>query len=144
MDKVRNILHEKHRNVISVGPETTVFEALDLMYQKNIGALLVLEQSLYVGVFTERDYARKVILQGKSSKTILIRDVMSSDAPVVSLNSTIEECMWLMTNKFIRYLPVMDNDQLVGIISIGDVVKHIIDEQKFIIGNLEHYINGSK
>ncbi len=144
MGKVRNILHEKHRNVISVNPDTTVFEALELMYEKNIGALLVTDQGRYVGIFTERDYARKVILQGKSSKIIHIRDIMSVDAPTVCLDTTIEDCMWLMTNKYIRHLPVINDDNLIGIISIGDVVKHIIDEQQYIIGNLQHYISGGK
>jgi CBS domain-containing protein len=143
MGKVRNILQGKQHDVIYVSPETTVFEALELMFEKNIGALLVLDQGKYVGIFTERDYARKVILKGKSSKIIPIRDIMSENSYTVSSDTTIEECMWLMTNKYIRHLPVIDDGNLIGIISIGDVVKYVIDEQKFIIGNLEHYITGS-
>jgi CBS domain-containing protein len=143
MGKVRNILQGKQHDVIFVSPETTVFEALELMFEKNIGALLVLDQGKYVGIFTERDYARKVILKGKSSRIIPIRDIMSENSYTVSSDTTIEECMWLMTNKYIRHLPVIDDGNLIGIISIGDVVKYVIDEQKFIIGNLEHYITGS-
>lgn len=143
MGKVRNILQGKGNAVIFVSPETTVFEALELMFEKNIGALLVMEQDKYVGIFTERDYARKVILKGKASKEIPIREIMTENSLNVCSDTTIEECMWLMTNKFIRHLPVIDDGKLVGIISIGDVVKYIIEEQKFIIGNLEHYITGS-
>ncbi|WP_432714213.1 CBS domain-containing protein [Pedobacter sp.] len=143
MGKVRNILQDKHRDVIFVSPETTVFEALELMFEKNIGALLVMDQDQFAGIFTERDYARKVILKGKSSKQILIREIMTESPLSVNSDTTIEECMWLMTNKFIRHLPVIDGGRLTGIVSIGDVVKYIIEEQKFIIGNLEHYITGS-
>jgi CBS domain-containing protein len=143
MGKVRNILQGKGNTVIFVSPETTVFEALELMFEKNIGALLVMEEGKYLGIFTERDYARKVILEGKSSKQVLIREIMTDSALSVSSDTTIEECMWLMTNKYIRHLPVIDDGKLIGIISIGDVVKYIIEEQKFIIGNLEHYITGT-
>ncbi|WEK21163.1 MAG: CBS domain-containing protein [Candidatus Pedobacter colombiensis] len=143
MGKVRNVLQGKTNPVIFVSPDTTVFEALELMFEKNIGALLVMEQEKFIGIFTERDYARKVILKGKSSKEIPVKEIMTENPVVVSSDTTIEECMWLMTNKFTRHLPVIDNNKLTGIVSIGDVVKFIIDEQKFIIGNLEHYITGS-
>jgi CBS domain-containing protein len=143
MGKVRNILQGKGSSVFFVSPETTVYEALELMFEKNIGALLVMDQDKFAGIFTERDYARKVILKGKASKEIPIREIMSESPLIVSSDTTIEECMWLMTNKFIRHLPVIDDGKLVGIISIGDVVKYIIEEQKFIIGNLEHYITGT-
>jgi len=112
------------------------------MFEKNIGALLVMEQGEFIGIFTERDYARKVILKGRASKEILIREAMTDNPTTVSSDNTIEDCMTLMTNHFIRHLPVVDDDKIVGIVSIGDVVKYIIEEQKFIIENMEHYIKG--
>ncbi|WP_257668694.1 CBS domain-containing protein [Parapedobacter tibetensis] len=144
MGKVRNILETKGNAGVFVSPDTNVFTALELMFEKNIGALLVLEHGKFIGIFTERDYARKVILRGKSSKKIPIKEIMTTDPPTVSSDTTIEECMWLMTNRFIRHLPVIDDGKLMGIISIGDVVKFIIEEQKFIIKNLECYITGSE
>ena len=143
MGKVRNVLQSKSSSTISVCPDSTVFEALELMLEKNIGALLVMQQNKFVGIFTERDYARKVILKGKASKGTLVREIMTEHPITVSLDTTIEDCMRLMTNKYIRHLPVMEGEELIGIISIGDVVRYIIDEQKFIIENLEHYITGT-
>lgn len=143
MGKVRNILQTKNNSTVSVCPDNTVFEALELMVEKNVGALLVMNQEDFVGIFTERDYARKVILKGKASKKTLIREIMTENPVTVTPDNTIEDCMRLMTNKFIRHLPVMDNGKLIGIISIGDVVKFIIEEQRFIIENLEHYITGT-
>lgn len=143
MGKVRNILQKKPNTVLSIVPDATVYDALELMVEKNVGALLVLEDNRLMGIFTERDYARKVILKGKASKETLIREIMTEDPTVVSPENTIEECMRLMTNKYIRHLPVVENGELKGIVSIGDVVKFIIEEQKFIIENLEHYITGT-
>ena len=142
MGKVRNILQAKNQSPIFISPEDTVFEALELMFEKNIGALLVMEKGEFIGIFTERDYARKVILKGRASKEILIREIMTESPATVSSDNTIEDCMRLMTNHFIRHLPVIDNGKLVGIVSIGDVVKYIIEEQRFIIENMEHYIKG--
>lgn len=142
MGRVRNILQSKTCSVISVCPDSTVYEALELMLEKNVGALLVMDQNKFVGLFTERDYARKVILKGKASKETPIREIMTEHPQKVSPDNTIEDCMLLMTNKYIRHLPVLAGEELVGIISIGDVVRYIIDEQKFIIENLEHYITG--
>lgn len=142
MGKVRNILETKKIAPISIHPDSTVFEALELMFEKNIGALLVMEQKKFIGIFTERDYARKVILRGKASKEIMIREIMTENPVTVSSDTTIEDCMAIMTDKFIRHLPVMDDEELIGIISIGDVVKYIIEDQEFIIGNLKHYITG--
>ncbi|MNL31078.1 inosine 5'-monophosphate dehydrogenase [compost metagenome] len=105
---------------------------------------MVVDNERFVGIFTERDYARKVILKGRSSKETLIGEIMTSTPVSVTIDDSIEHCMKLMTNKFIRHLPVVENDKLAGLISIGDVVKYIIDEQKFIIENLEHYISGQK
>jgi CBS domain-containing protein len=142
MGCVRNILCTKSQSPIFVSPDITVFEALELMYEKNIGAILVMDQEQFRGIFTERDYARKVILKGRASKEILVGEIMTEDPVTVSSSNTIEECMRLMTDKFIRHLPVIDDGKLMGIISIGDVVKYIIEEQKFIIENMEHYIKG--
>lgn len=143
MGKVRNVLQAKNNLTISVRPDSTVFEALELMVEKNVGALLVMDQESFVGIFTERDYARKVILKGKASKETPISEIMTEDPVTVTPDNSIEDCMRLMTNKFIRHLPVMENGKLVGIISIGDLVKYIIEEQRFIIENLEHYITGT-
>ena len=107
---------------------------------KNLGALVVVENGKLIGIFTERDYARKVILKGRSSKETLVRDIMSSHPIFVTPDNTIDDCMQLMTDKFIRHLPVLENNQLVGVISIGDIVRYIIYEKDFIIENLEHYI----
>jgi CBS domain-containing protein len=143
--KVRDILAEKKDSEIySVHPMFTVFEALTLMAEKNIGAVLVLDNGNLEGIFTERDYARKVVLKGKISKEIHVNEVMNTDVVTITENMEIDECMNLMTNKFVRHLPVLRNNQLVGMISIGDVVKSIINEQQFIIENLGNYIAGTK
>jgi CBS domain-containing protein len=142
MGKVRNILDGKGRNVFSVEPNTVVYQAIEVMAQKNIGGLLITEGGKLVGIFTERDYARKLILKGKSSKDTTIGELMTKNPFTVTLDSSIEECMELMSNRRIRHLPVVDNDELVGVISIGDVVRYIIEEQKSIIEQLEHYIAG--
>ena len=141
MGTVNCILKLKSNNILSVTPETTVYKALETLVEKNVSALLVLENEKLVGIFTEKDYARKVILKGKASKQTLIGDIMTKDLVTVSSDTTVDECMQLMTSKFIRHLPVVDNN-LIGIISIGDLVKYIIDDQKFIIQNMEQYITG--
>ncbi len=113
-----------------------------MMVAKNVSALLVMENEQLVGIFSERDYARKVVLKGKTSKQIRIGEIMTVELITVTPDSSIDTCMRLMTSRFIRHLPVLDNKRLVGVISIGDVVKHIIEEQQFIIENMEHYITG--
>lgn len=118
-----------------------VFQAIELMCEKNIGGLLIVENGKLEGIFTERDYARKLILKGKSSKNTPISELMTKNPIVITPDNSIEDCMDLMTGKFIRHLPVVEGDQLVGLISIGDVVKHIIEEQKDIIEHLENYIS---
>jgi CBS domain-containing protein len=143
MNKVKNVLQVKDNKSISVTPDTTVFQSLQLMVESNVGALLVMEENELVGIFTERDYARKVILAGKSSKQARVSEVMTANPITVTPDHTIEECMWLMTDRYIRHLPVTDNGNLLGIISIGDLVGFIIKEQKSIIGNLEQYIRGN-
>ncbi len=142
MGKVRNILESKGSSIFSVEPSTIVYHAIEMMAQKNIGGLLICEGGKLVGIFTERDYARKLILKGKSSKETPIGDLMTKNPFTVSPDSSIEECMQLMSNRRIRHLPVIDNGNLVGVISIGDVVRFIIEEQKSIIAHLESYIAG--
>lgn len=142
MSTVRNLLHKKGNAVFSVTPDSSVYDALEYLEEKNLGCLVVLENETLIGVFTERDYARKVILKGRSSKETSIRDIMSSSPVYVDCDTSISDCMELMTDKFIRHLPVLENGKLVGLVSIGDIVKFIIDEKDFIIENLEHYITG--
>lgn len=142
MGKVRNILQEKGNLVFSVDPSVTVFKALELMLEKNIGGLLITENSKLVGIFTERDYARKLALRGKSSKDTAIKEMMTPNPITVTPDTSIEDCMQIMSGKKIRHLPVVENETVVGVISIGDVVRFIIDEQRFIIEHLEHYITG--
>lgn len=140
---VKQILSEKGDEVWSTSPNTTVFDALKFMSDKGIGALVVLDDLKVVGVFSERDYARKVILKGKSSKNLPVKEIMTRRVVCVKPENTTEECMALMTDKHIRHLPVLEDDELVGIISIGDVVKAIISQQEFVIEQLENYITGA-
>lgn len=142
MGKVRNILQSKGHAIFSVESSTMVIRAIELMCEKNIGGLLIVDNEKLVGIFTERDYARKLILKGKSSKDTPIGELMTSNLITVSPDTSIEDCMRVMTGRKIRHLPVLDNDKLVGLISIGDVVRFVIDEQKSIIEHLEHYITG--
>jgi len=145
MKSVAQVLKSKpEQNVETIAPATSVFDAVRLMAEKNIGALLVMEGQTIAGMLTERDYARKIILMGRSSKETRVRDVMTSPVMYVRPDQTNEECMALMTDNRVRHLPVVDNGKLVGLISIGDLVKDIISEQKFIIEQLEHYISGER
>lgn len=143
MKSVRQLLSAKARNVWSVSPSQSVFEALQLMAEKDIGAVLVIEGGTVVGIFSERDYARKVILKGKSSKETSVGELMTRDVLYVRPDQSIEECMAVMTDKHIRHLPVMENEKLLGIVTIGDIVKAIISDQQFTIRELENYITGS-
>jgi CBS domain-containing protein len=141
MKKVRNILEKKNTTVVfSVPPTATVFSAIELMSEKNIGGVVVIENGNLVGIFTERDYARKLILKGKSSRDTPIGELMTKNLITVTPESTIQEAMQLMSNKKIRHLPVLEDGKLCGIISISDVVRFIMEEQKEIIEHLEHYI----
>src|SRR5438128_8347321 len=142
MKTVSQLLRTKGQAILSVSPEIPVFHALEVMAEKNVGALLVVEGRELLGIFSERDYARKVILKGKSSKEIPVREIMSSHVLYVRPEQTIEDCMALMTDKRVRHLPVLEQGKLVGVISIGDVVKALIDEQQFIIEQLQNYITG--
>jgi CBS domain-containing protein len=143
MKTVREIIQDKGSQVWSVNPHTTVYDALQVMADKDIGALLVMEGENLVGIFSERDYARKVILKGKSSREMSVGEIMSTKVFYVLQESTMEECMALMTAEHIRHLPVMEESRVLGVVSIGDVVKGIITEQQFMIDQLERYITGT-
>jgi CBS domain-containing protein len=142
MVTVAQILKQKGSDVWVISPEAKVLEALKLMAEKGVGALMVIEKDRVVGVMSERDYARKVMLKGKSSVETLVRDIMTSQVYGVHPENKAEECMALMTDKHIRHLPVIDKDKLVGVVSIGDIVKSIIVEQKVMIDHLQDYIMG--
>ena len=140
MGKVRNIIQTKGNEIYSVPSTVTVYQALELMFEKNIGALLVINEGKFLGMFTERHYARKLVLRGKSSKETTVGEIMTEQPVTVASDTSIEECMMIMTRRKIRHLPVTDDGKIVGIVSMGDVVRYIIEEQKFIIENLEQYI----
>lgn len=142
-DTIESLLKQKSDNrVLSVTPDQSVYEAIEKMAEEGIGALLVISKNKLVGILSERDYARKVILKGRSSKSTTVSELMVTDVLYVSPDDTIENCMALMTDKRLRHLPVMDNGQLVGIVSIGDIVRVIISDREFTIRELEHYITG--
>ena len=142
MNKVSELLDNKGDEVWSIGPDASVFDAIKLMADKGVGALMVMEGTKVVGVISERDYARKVILMGHSSRETQIKDIMTTRVVYARPDQSVEECMALMTDKHIRHLPIMEGEKLVGVISIGDLVKSIIAEQKFTIEQLEKYISG--
>ena len=143
MITLKQMLAAKNRPLAVVTPGDSVFQALSLMAMHDVGALLVLDGDDLVGIFTERDYARKLILHGKSSKETLVSEIMSDKVAYVTLSATVDECMALMTEKHFRHLPVLSEDgEVIGIVSIGDLVKATISNQQFIISQLEHYITG--
>jgi len=141
---VRQLINRKGQTVWFTRPNATVFEALELMAEKEIGALLIFDDDQLVGIFSERDYARKIILKGKSSHDTRVNEIMTKQVVCVRLDQSMTDCMALMTDKHIRHLPVLDDEKIVGVISIGDVVKEIISEQEFIIEQMENYITGSR
>ena len=141
MKTVSQLLQGKGGSVLSVTPDTTVFDALKLMSEKNIGALLVMSGGKLDGILSERDYARKVILLGKSSHELVVREIMSEEVVTVTPVQTVDDCMGLMTGRRIRHLPVLDNDTVVGVLSIGDLVKAVIAMQQQTIQELESYIH---
>jgi CBS domain-containing protein len=143
MKTVNDMLRDKGYGVWSVAPDATVLEALELMAAKNVGAVLVLDGGRLVGILSERDYARKVILLGKTSRDTPVSEIMTGRVLYVSADQTIQECMALMTEKHIRHLPVMEGDRVVGVVTIGDVGRAIISDQQFMLAQLEHYITGS-
>lgn len=142
MNTVKRLLEDKGHDVWSVHPDDTVLDAITVLAKKDIGAVLVMEGDNPVGIFTERDYARNVFLKGKSSPETLVRDVMAKPVIFARPENSVDECMSLMTRYRMRHLPVLDDGDLVGMVSIGDLVKSVIDEQKDTIEQLEHYIHG--
>ena len=140
MKTVKEIIESREKVIWSVTPDTTVYEALKLMADKKIGAVLVIKDDKVIGIMSERDYARKVVLQGKSSMQLTVSEIMSDKVMFVDVSQNVEDCMALMINKRIRHLPVYDGENLVGFISIGDVVKAIIDEKEFLLDQLVRYI----
>jgi CBS domain-containing protein len=142
MQTVKELLDAKGHQVWSIAPDASVFEAIQLMAEKEVGALLVMETDKLVGIISERDYARKVILKGRSSQETPIQEIMTTRVMYAHPDQQIEECMALMTEKRIRHLPVLEGERVLGMISIGDLVKTIIAEQQFMIEQLEHYISG--
>jgi CBS domain-containing protein len=144
MTSVAQVLKSKpNQDVYTIEASDSVYNAIKLMAEKQIGALIVKENGAIAGIVTERDYARKIVLMDRSSKTTAVRDIMSSAVRFVTLEQTTDQCMALMTERRMRHLPVMEDDKLIGMVSIGDLVKNIIAEQQFTIQQLEHYIHGA-
>lgn len=142
MTIIRRVLDTKRHDIVSIASDDSVYNAIKMMADNNIGSLIVLENEKLVGIITERDYSRKVILRGKSSPKTQVKEIMSTPVICVHPDETVRECMAIMTTKRIRHLPVIDGNELIGVISIGDLVKSIISEQQFVIEQLEHYITG--
>ena len=142
MITVKELLKKKSGDIWSISPQASVYQALELMAQKEVGALLVIENDKLVGIFSERDYARKIILKGKASKETAVSELMTTSVYYVTPDNTLEEAMALMTSKHIRHLPIMNQGKLSGVVTLGDVVKKIISEQKLTIDELENYVTG--
>ena len=143
MTTINQVLDKKGHDVLTVRPDDTVLRALEQMASRNVGAVIVMENDAPVGIFTERDYARSVFLKNRSSPTTPIRDVMSSELIFAQPAQTVDECMAIMSEKRFRHMPVLQEGKLIGVVSIGDLVKTIIDQQKFTIEQLQGYIGGS-
>ncbi len=141
MPIIKDLLLSKNRKLITVSSTASIFDALKIMAEANIGCLIVLEGDNYVGMFTERDYARKIVLEGRSSDTTTVNEIMISDIPKLNSNDTIELCSKIMTEKTVRYLPIFENNQLVNLISQSDIIKYTIDSQKSLIEHLQNYLN---
>lgn len=144
MTQIEQILESKGRDVWTIGPDDTVLQAIEQMHARDIGALVVMENGRPIGIFSERQYTRNVFLKGRASPTTAVRDVMRSDVPYVRPDSSVEEGMAIMTDRRIRHLPVMEGDRLVGLVSIGDLVKSAIEHSEFVIDQLVHYISGTR
>lgn len=144
MKTIHQVLGAKALSIVSITPDTLIYDALVIMAEKHIGALLVLEGDHLAGIFSERDYAREVMLKGRSSRTSFIKEVMTTNVITVSPKNTVEECMSLMSGKRVRHLPVVEDGKVIGILSIGDLVKETIAEQEAVIKQLESYIQGEK
>jgi len=141
MPIIKDLLLSKSRKLITVSSAASIFDALKIMAESNIVCLIVLEGDKYVGIFTERDYARKIVLEGRSSDTTTVNEIMISDIPKLNSNDTIELCSKIMTEKTLRYLPVFENNQLINLISQGDIIKYTIDSQKSLIEHLQNYMS---
>lgn len=141
MPTIKDLLSNKNRKLITVSSSSSIIDALRIMAESNIGCLIVLEGDHYVGMFTERDYARKIVLEGRSSDSTTVNEIMFSDIPMLNSNDTIEHCSKIMTEKTLRYLPVFENSQLVNLISQSDIIKYTIDTQKSLIAHLQDYMN---
>ncbi len=144
MPTVRHVLDEKGCDVHQIHPDASVLDAIRIMAERQIGALVVLDGGNLVGIITERDYARKIVLKGRTSPGTTVREIMSARVICARLDQTVEECLAVMTVKAVRHLPVLEHEKLVGIVSIGDMVKSIIADQQFTIEQLEHYIQGGR
>ena len=144
MKKILHILNRKGKNVLTIGPQLSVYDALLIMSDKNIGSLVVADDAKYLGIVTERDYARKVMLKGKSSSETSVADIMTTDFPLLTENDSVEKCMQLMSENNLRYLPVMNGENVVGLISVMDVVQETILSQAETINELHQYISGSQ
>lgn len=142
MKLVKQILDSKGNDIWSLRPDNSVLDAVKLMAEKEVGALLIMEGARLVGIVSERDYARKVILKGRSSEDTHVADIMTANVLCVHPDETVDDCMALMTEKRIRHLPIVEKEQVIGVLSLGDLVKAVIAEQKFMIDQLEHYISG--
>ncbi|MBP1602269.1 MAG: inosine-5-monophosphate dehydrogenase [Acidobacteria bacterium] len=142
MKTIKDVLRDKGQAVWTIDVNALVLDALELMAEKEIGALMVMEDGRVAGVMSERDYARKVVLLGRSSKDTPVREIMTRKVLYVKPEQTVEECMALMTEKHVRHMPVLDGDSMIGVVSIGDIVKSVISEQQFLISHLENYIRG--
>jgi CBS domain-containing protein len=141
MPIIKDLLLSKSRKLITVSSAASIFDALKIMAESNIGCLIVLEGDKYIGIFTERDYARKIVLEGRSSDTTTVNEIMISDIPKLNSSDTIELCSKIMTEKTLRYLPVFENNQLINLISQSDIIKYTIDSQKSLIEHLQNYMN---
>lgn len=144
MKTIRELLGDKHHDIFSIEPAATVHDALVAMAKHNVGALMTLEAGRLVGIISERDYARRVVLTGATSRDVTVREIMSVNLITVTPDKTVEDCMALMLNGRVRHLPVFDRDELIGVISIRDVVKASLDEKDFVIEQMEHYITGQR
>ena len=142
MTTIRQLLREKGHKIYSVGPDSTVYDAIRMMADENIGSLLVMEGGKIVGIITERHYARNVVLKGRTSPATRVRDIMENKVLYAQPDQSVEECMAIMTDKRVRHLPVIEQGKEIGLVSIGDLVKSIISDQKFTIEQLEHFIRG--
>ena len=144
MTTVKHVLDQKGHDVYFIHPDASVFDAIKMMAENNIGSLVVLDDGKLVGLIAERHYAREIILRGRTSRGTLVRDIMSKEVICARSDQPVEECMAVMTAKGVRHLPVLEHGRLVGIVSIGDMVKSVISDQKFMIEQLEHFIQGAR